>query len=89
MKELMINADMAEPTLFDEIDFQAGFEKFERELQLRFGGGAPTPEQEILAYALQDTEYLPMQMKRALLEIGGIVEEGHSGSRRVRHWRIP
>jgi three-Cys-motif partner protein len=89
MKELMINADMAEPTLFDEIDFQAGVAKFKRELQLRFGGGAPTPEREVLAYVLQDTEYLPKQMERALVDLGALLEEGRSGSRRIRNWRIP
>jgi hypothetical protein len=89
MKELMLSADMAEPTLFDEIDFEASFYRFESELRLRFGGGAPTPEEDILAYVLQDTEYLPKQMERALVDIGGIVEEGRSGSRRTRHWRIP
>lgn len=89
MKELMINADMAEPTLFDEIDAQTGFDQFKRELVLRFGGGAPTPEDEILAYVLQDTEYLPKQMERAIREIGGVGEDSRSGSWRLRHWRIP
>ena len=89
IKELMINADMAEPTLFDEIDFQSGFEQFKNELQLRFGGGGPTPEKDMLAFVLQDTEYLPKQMERALKELGAVSEEGRSGSARVRTWRVP
>jgi hypothetical protein len=89
MKELMINADMAEPTLFDEIDFQAGFERFKEELRHRFGGGAAITEDEILAFALQDSAYLTKQTQRALQEIGGVEENGRAGARRVRQWRIP
>lgn len=89
MKDLMISADIAEPTLFDEQDFQADFSSFKHELQMRFGGGAPIAEHDLLSYVLQDTEYLPKQMERALAELGGQREEGRSGGRRVRVWRVP
>lgn len=89
MKELMINADIAAPTLFDEMDFEASFEKFKNELHLRFGGGGPTPEDDILSYVLQDTEYLSRQMERGLTEIGATREEGRVGRKRLAYWRIP
>ena len=81
----MVSKDLAPPTLFDEMRF----EDFTEELRLRFGGGGPVREGAILAYVLQDTEYLESHMRRALADLGAIRERGRVGQRTITVWRIP